>query len=433
MDIDLTAQQQEAVDKVLAWYDQGPDQIFRLFGYAGTGKTTLARHIIDRLKVQPVLFGAFTGKAAYVLRSKGCDNAQTLHSMIYLPKEKVRARLNELTEQLKNESDEDKRTVLRRAIQIEERKLESPDWILRDPDQCDLSKAELLVIDEVSMVNSAMAADLLSFAVKTLVLGDPAQLPPVDGGGYFIDAQPDHLLTEIHRSALDSPVTRIATTVRTTPVGDRLYGVDDADGDNGRCDRLTLADLLDFDQVLVGRNASRWQMIHILRTFQGLTGAVPAPHDRIMILANSSEANVFNGQQFTVTACIPHRKRDDQVSLEVTDDEGRHRRLTAWTAGFSDFDGERQAKRDGRGTVVAATFAQAITTHKAQGSQWNKVLVVDEASVFNAGRYREKVRDVGTTEAARLGYEAGRQWLYTAVTRAAERIVIVPRINGLLA
>ena len=60
----------------------GTPQVFRLFGFAGTGKTTLARHIADGVDGE-VKFAAFTGKAALVMRNKGCDNASTIHSLIY--------------------------------------------------------------------------------------------------------------------------------------------------------------------------------------------------------------------------------------------------------------------------------------------------------------------------------------------------------------
>jgi exodeoxyribonuclease-5 len=429
--IDLSPQQEEARDKVFDWY-RSDEQVFRLFGYAGTGKTTIARYIVDQLGVAQVLFGAFTGKAAYVLRTKGCEGASTLHSMIYQPKEKVRAHLHQLQAELVVETDPEKQLLLQRAIYLEERKLDSPDWLLRDPDECELSTASLLVIDEVSMVNGTMAADLLGFGCKTLVLGDPAQLPPVEGGGYFINAEPDHLLTEIHRSALDSPVTRLATAVRGAANGDRLYGVHGADGDSGRRSRLTRGELLDFDQILVGTNRSRWTMIHLLRALRGLTGAAPAPGDRIIALANSSDAEVFNGQQFDVAERSPHPKRDDQLRLQVVDDEGKARQLDVWAAGFTDIEGERKAKRDGRGSVVAATFAQAITCHKSQGSQWNNVLVLDESAVFAAMSFKESVRTVGATEAGVAAHRTGCQWLYTAVTRAAERVVIVPQIGGLI-
>jgi hypothetical protein len=102
--MDFSPQQAEAITKITDWYANSDQQVFRLFGYAGTGKTTLARHIVDQLGVR-ALFAAFTGKAAYVLRTKGCDGARTIHSLIYQPVEKVRARLNELERKLDAEID----------------------------------------------------------------------------------------------------------------------------------------------------------------------------------------------------------------------------------------------------------------------------------------------------------------------------------------
>jgi exodeoxyribonuclease-5 len=59
-------------------------QVFRLFGFAGTGKTTLAKRIAEECGGD-VLFAAFTGKAAQVMRNRGCANARTIHSLIYRP------------------------------------------------------------------------------------------------------------------------------------------------------------------------------------------------------------------------------------------------------------------------------------------------------------------------------------------------------------
>ncbi|MEU4367528.1 ATP-dependent DNA helicase [Micromonospora chersina] len=427
-DLHFAPQQQEAIDRITDWYADGESQVFRLFGYAGTGKTTLARHIVEGLGVS-ALYAAFTGKAAYVLRSKGCDGASTVHSLIYQPVEKARKRLDELKAQLRDTDDPTERAELARHIAVEQAKIDSPDWILRD--ETELTAANLLVLDEVSMVGERMAYDLLSFGTKILCLGDPAQLPPVDGGGYFINAPANHLLTEIHRSALDSPVTRMATAIRNSEPGERSYGIAGRDGDSGRFDRLSIADLLAFDQVLVGRNATRWQAVHLLRGLRGLVGA-PQAGDRIIALANSGEAEVFNGQQFDVLDTLPS-DREDRHRLVVRDDEGGERYLTVWASGFRDLEGEKQAKRDGRGTVVAATFAQAITTHKSQGSQWPRVLVVDESSVFYGAAYREHARTLGPAAASIEGHVNGRRWLYTAVTRAAEQAVIVPSLNGVLA
>ena len=61
-----TAQQDEALARIRAWLrGDSPRQIFRLFGYAGTGKTTLATEI--GMNTPAVKFAAFTGKAAHAL------------------------------------------------------------------------------------------------------------------------------------------------------------------------------------------------------------------------------------------------------------------------------------------------------------------------------------------------------------------------------
>jgi exodeoxyribonuclease-5 len=422
-------QQQEGIDKITDWFADGDRQVFRLFGYAGTGKTSLARHIVEQLGLERVSYGAFTGKAAYVLRTKGCEGASTVHSLIYQPVEKVREQLNQLRAKLPTVTDPFERQQILDDIQREQAKVDSPDWILREESELDFTS--LLVLDEVSMVGERMARDLLSYGCKVLCLGDPAQLPPVDGGGYFINAAPDHLLTEIHRSALDSPVTRMATTIRNSQPGQRDYGVTGQDGDSGRLNRLTIGDLLNFDQVLVGRNATRWQAVHLLRALRGLTGQLPQPGDRVIALANSSEAEVFNGQQFDVLDSAAG-DREDRYQLMVRDDEGTERFLTVWADGFKDLEGEKRAKREGRGSIVAATWGQAITTHKSQGSQWPRVLVIDESSVFYGAAYREHAKTIGAAAAAIEGHVNGRRWLYTAVTRAAEQAVIVPTLNGVI-
>ena len=80
----------------MAGAKDGP-QLFRLFGYAGTGKSTLARHLAENVEGL-VVFAAFTGKAALVMRSKGCVGARTIHSLIYRATErKPRSRASSST------------------------------------------------------------------------------------------------------------------------------------------------------------------------------------------------------------------------------------------------------------------------------------------------------------------------------------------------
>src|SRR5688500_3222997 len=182
--MNLSPQQDAALLAVSRWMKSCRPPLFRLFGYAGTGKTTLARRIAEGVDGD-VLFAAFTGKAAQVMRNKGCANARTIHSLIYRPRgEKPEKETGELQPAF----------ALNRASPV--------------------GKAKLIIVDECSMVDEALGRDLLSFGTPVLVLGDPGQLPPVKsgdgGGGYFTEHEPDVMLTEIHRQARDNPIVALA-------------------------------------------------------------------------------------------------------------------------------------------------------------------------------------------------------------------------------
>ena len=148
----------------------------------------MARHIAEGVDGD-VLFAAFTGKAAQVLRSKGATKASTIHSLIYRPRGE--------------EAIEDEETGKTNV---------TPMFTLNR--QSAVSKADLIIIDECSMVDETLGSDLMSFGTPILVLGDPGQLPPVSGGGYFTDHEPDILLEEVHRQARDNPIIDLAQMVR---------------------------------------------------------------------------------------------------------------------------------------------------------------------------------------------------------------------------
>ncbi|MEW6435645.1 MAG: ATP-dependent RecD-like DNA helicase [Pseudomonadota bacterium] len=361
--MDWSPQQDAALKAVSFWLKRGKPQVFRLFGYAGSGKTTLARAIADDLDGE-VMFGAFTGKAALVMRSKGCRDARTIHSMIY------RAR------------DTD---------------TEEPSFVLNEDGPA--SKAELIIIDECSMVDEALGRDLLSFSKPVLVLGDPAQLPPIKGGGFFTEDAPDAMLTEVHRQAADNPIIRLSMLIRD---GGRLtpghYGAS----------RIVSRDLIDAeqvqaaDQVLVGLNRTRRAYNRRMRELLGRAGTLPEPGDKLVCLKNDRKKGLLNGSLWNVQTAGTVRRKKIRMTV-IPEEDSAHKPLRIGVLPEF-FTSEEEIPYSLRRESDEFDYGYALTVHKAQGSQWDKVVLFDESGAFREHRDR---------------------WLYTGVTRAAESLTIV--------
>jgi len=366
-------QQDAAIRDVAAWIkDPSGKQTFRLFGFAGTGKTTLAKELASKVKGK-VLYATFTGKAALVLRKKGCKDASTIHSLIY------KVEIDEATG-----AAEFKRN-----------------------DESDLADAALLIVDEVSMVGEDLARDLLSFGKRILVLGDPAQLPPVKGEGFFINGEPDVMLTEVHRQAQDNPIIRMSMDIRQgkpLQVGTHGSSLVTRSSALGR-DRLGEL-VLGADQLLCGLNRTRVSYNQRIRAMKGLQGVAkpwhPTVGDRLICLRNDKEKHIFNGGLWDAQKI--EELGDGKLALRVASlDEKRDPIKVEVFEHF--FNGTEQTIdwKAKRGTQEF-TFGWAITCHKSQGSQWDNVIIFDESGSFR---------------------DAKRNWLYTAVTRAAEQVTVI--------
>ncbi len=372
----FSPQQDEALKAVSRWLKEGRTPVFRLFGYAGTGKTTLAKHFAENVDGE-VLFAAFTGKAAQVLRSRGATNARTIHSLIYRPRGE--------------ETVEDEETGKTSVAPMFSINRQSP-----------LAKAALIIIDECSMVDEQLGKDLMSFGTPILVLGDPGQLPPVSGGGFFTEQEPDYLLSEIHRQAKDNPIIHLAMDVRE--------GREIMRGDYGAAQVISKSEVtqslvLDADQVLVGTNRTRRRYNQRLRELKGFTADYPQSGDKLVCLRNDPAKGLLNGSLWQVMSSSRETVKPGINLMIRPEDDDMDRgaaKIKLLKAAFEDV--ETEIPWTTRRRYDEFDFGYALTVHKAQGSQWNNVVLFDESYAFRDSRER---------------------WLYTAITRAAETLTIV--------
>src|SRR5690606_16710858 len=310
----FSPQQDDALKAVAKWLAGGRSQIFRLFGYAGTGKTTLARYFAEHVDGD-VQLAAFTGKAAQVLRSKGASNARTIHSLIYRPRGE--------------EAVEDETTG---------RTMVSPTFSLNR--QSPIMKAKLIIIDECSMVDEARGRDLMSCGTPILVLGDPGQLPPISGGGFFTDHEPDFLLTEIHRQARDNPIIQLALDVRE--------GREFSFGDHGDArvisrNEVTSDLVTSADQVLVGTNRTRRRYNQRLRELKGFDALYPQAGDKLVCLRNDPAKGLLNGSLWKVMTSSRETVKPGinlLVSPEDDDPDRGVAKIKLLKAAFDEPDGE---------------------------------------------------------------------------------------------
>jgi len=417
--IQLSAQQREALERARA-YVQRPDKpVHRLAGFAGTGKSTIAKMAVQGAPGR-VMYMAPTGKAALVMSRKGCDGAGTIHSGIYVPageklSERVasaRREVEALDAELKRDdlqlperrSIEERIRDLRRLLRIA-RDEARPMFTLNPASDLGLHEVWGALVDEASMIGSRVAADLLSFGKPVIALGDPAQLAPVRDQAWFGAEEPDSRLTEIHRQGANSGILRLSMLVREAdvipfgPLGD-----DCAVYKRGELSKDQLRELVvAADQVIVGRNATRRDYNARMRAIRGTaaSGPYPAEGDRVVALKNSD--NVLNGSVWTVEHADTdvHRMRTT-MALVATDGTGERVAVESHAHYF--VEKEEQIPHYEMGDADHFDYGYALTAHKSQGSEWDRVVVFDESAQFQ---------------------HEWRQHLYTAVTRAAKHLVVV--------
>ena len=413
-EVTLTADQAEAAEFITEWFLHLNTQVFVLCGYAGTGKTFLVDYVVRSLGLVPGESAAFvapTGKAASVL-IRGGTPAGTLHSLIYIREEDI-------------EVNEDGEVISERFLRFV-RKESLP------------KELKLIVVDETSMVSDDLLRDLLSFGVKCLLCGDPAQLPPVGGTGSVL-SMPAITLKEIVRQEIGNPIIRMAEIVRG---GGRLaygqYGKQAAVVSERRISpAMRRRLLLEADIVIVGTNRTRNRINREARILRGIPeeARLPIDGEKLICTLNDwskplDEAGDFHLVNGIIGTCRNVREQEDGLGqLDFTADfldapvkdlpfdagifkEGRYYhnygdKACLLEGGMvvheDNFEVLRRLKVKREDTICRFEFAYAVTCHKAQGSEYDYVVVFDESRLF----------------------EEGPSWLYTAITRAKKKLVII--------
>lgn len=379
---DLTPDQINAVEQAKSWFDSRTSATtpFAILGAAGTGKTTVARYVLEALGTTTQAL-APTNRAAKVLRGKGVD-ARTIHSVLFQPLQWCWT---------KNQQ------VDSGCVQEESKHNHGPRFFKRaDPPE----GVRCFTIDEASMVGKAIADDVALFRIPTIVIGDPYQLPPVmDKPGYG-PGLPGVELQISHRFDTLSDIGRLANEIRVSRNW-RDW--------KGKIKHVGFDEVDSYDLLLAWRNETRWKIITMLRSIRGRSLELPQEGDRLISVANTYEVGVLNADELTVCGPITDATHAGAVNIPTVE-KGV---VMAWRAGFRDFDGEQWAAKLARrpnSEICALTWAEVLTVHKAQGGEWPRVLVIDDLNKMNwAAEQRGDPREVNT-------------WAYTAVTRASEQV-----------
>lgn len=393
--IRLSEQQRSAVDRVVAWYDDvvgfqraldeglswdRKSQIQSLVrctlgGFAGTGKTTIVKWIALELGVN-VGICALTGKAAYVLRQKGLAQATTMHRLMYDPV----ASCEGCGMAASDFPENPQHWCPHRVVSVNfERKAVLP--------------YDLVIVDEASMVNRTLMDDLERFGVPVLYVGDHGQLEPI-GENPRLMVNPDIRLETIHRQAEGSEILQLAHMVRQgrTP---------ETTGPKAQVVRASTMprDAPSYDVVICGFNADRVAINNWVRRRHGRTGP-PMAGDRVVCLRNDHDHGIFNGMLGTLRDVRVRKSSNgyDVPVLDVEDDLGQ-----CWESldyAPEQF-GAEATLREIRKEKTLWDFGYALTCHKCQGSEFDRVLVLEQIAPK---------------------WESAR-WRYTAITRAADEIV----------
>ncbi|CAN5141645.1 ATP-dependent RecD-like DNA helicase [soil metagenome] len=383
----LSSDQQKVLDSILNWYknDREKKQFITLGGYAGTGKTTLIAFLRCELeKIDPKLkvgFASYTGKAARVLKNKlddqkilaKQDTLGTIHSLIYSP------------------MVNDKEEII--------------GW--KPKDKLD---RQLIIIDEGSMVDGTIWRHLLAYELPIIVVGDHGQLPPIKGS-FNLMSQPNLRLEEIHRQAQQNPIIGLSIqarehgAIRAAAYSDTVIKMTNAGGDMQSFMNELLQNYTSDTLILCGYNTTRKRLNSTIRQSLGFESPRPTAGDRVICLRNNHKKNIFNGMLGTIVSIEPKDEAFYDAEIEMDGEDIPFYGLIS----KEQFGADTALNfTDRRSQIMAGDlfdFGYALTVHKAQGSQANRVILFEE-------RFKQ------------MSDEQWKQWLYTGVTRAENELYI---------
>jgi exodeoxyribonuclease-5 len=359
---------------------------FVLAGYAGTGKSTLISSlkmllIKDKIVKDTfrIAYCSYTGKAALVLKNylgnvgalAKKDSVSTIHSLIYSP--------------LMN---------ARKEIIAWERK--------------EKLYADLIVVDEASMVDKKIWEDLLSYEKPILAVGDHGQLPPIGAEEFNLLKKPDFKLERILRQAEGNPIIELSVQARNTgAVTPGRYGkgievINRSAEDANEHIMDLLESYNDQTMILCGYNKTRNKLNKHIRAGREIFSEDPVPGDRVVCLKNNYQKGIFNGM-LGIAKTIEVLD-EDKLYAEIEFDGYAKDSINLYRGEIS----RKQFAADQK--VLAKLdlfdFGYALTVHKAQGSQMERVILFAE-------------KFPRSTEAD------WRKWLYTGITRAQESLYLI--------
>lgn len=361
------------------------EDFITLGGFAGTGKTTLISELRKKInEIDPKIkvgFCAFTGKAVQVLKNKLVssqtllkkDDISTIHGLIY-------------------------RT-------IEDERGAVLGWIRKEDDEIDY---DLIIVDEASMVDQKIWEDLRSFGIPIIAVGDHGQLPPISGS-FNLMSQPQIKLENIHRQAEGNPIIQVSRLAREKGIiphqkwSKNVFKVPMSEGHEYYEDLFSSYD--SDTLVLCNFNNTRLRLNKAIRRHLGFEGENPQKNDRVICLRNNHEKQIFNGMQ----GYLKYIKPKNELSYDVEIDMDGSLRYYTGLVSADQFNSETTLNNINRSYKTQGLdlfdFGYALTVHKSQGSQAKRVILFEE-------RNKHQTDD------------DFKRWLYTAVTRAEEKLII---------